>query len=403
MRVLILSATTGGGHMSAANALKACITKNDPKNQVFLEDTLQWISPTLNKAVTEGYVYLATKTPKMYGNMYKTTDKDDTALTKVVNVATNQISRRLLPLIEKTNPDIIITTHSFSTEMVSMLKEDNVIDIPLVSIITDFAPHKTYLQYGVDSYIVSSNEMVSDMVERGIDRVKIYPYGIPIGEQFFEEYDKKKLLEEEGFDPNLKTVLIMAGSFGVTDILKIYHNIVAVKKDFQIIVITGKNEKLYETFDRYLSKIILKNALIEDGNNNARRLKTVKHPRKPKPSKPTKLLYFTDQVAKYMHISDIIVTKPGGLTVSESIASHLPMAIYKPIPGQEEQNADFLVSKNMAVRLIKGKECTQTVENLLDDNGVLEQMKQDTLKLYKGNSAENIYLLLKDICNRQKD
>lgn len=403
MRVLILSATTGGGHMSAANALKACITKNDPKNQVFLEDTLQWISPTLNKAVTEGYVYLATKTPKMYGNMYKTTDKDDTALTKVVNVATNQISRRLLPLIEKTNPDIIITTHSFSTEMVSMLKEDNVIDIPLVSIITDFAPHKTYLQYGVDSYIVSSNEMVSDMVERGIDRVKIYPYGIPIGEQFFEEYDKKKLLEEEGFDPNLKTVLIMAGSFGVTDILKIYHNIVAVKKDFQIIVITGKNEKLYETFDRYLSKIILKNALIEDGNNNARRLKTVKHPRKPKPSKPTKLLYFTDQVAKYMHISDIIVTKPGGLTVSESIASHLPMAIYKPIPGQEEQNADFLVSKNMAVRLIKGKECTQTVENLLDDNGVLEQMKQDTLKLYKGNSAENIYLLLKDICSRRKN
>lgn len=403
MRVLILSATTGGGHMSAANALRACIIKNNPENQVFLEDTLQWISPTLNKAVTEGYVYLATKTPKMYGNMYKTTDKDDTALTKVVNVATNQISRRLLPLIEKTNPDIIITTHSFSTEMVSMLKEDNVIDIPLVSIITDFAPHKTYLQYGVDAYIVSSNEMVSDMVERGIDRVKIYPYGIPIGEQFFEEYDKEKLLEEEGFDPSLKTVLIMAGSFGVTDILKIYHNIVAVNKDFQIIVITGKNEKLYETFDRYLSKIILKNALIEDGNSSASRLKTVKHPRKPKPSKPTKLLYFTDQVAKYMHISDIIVTKPGGLTVSESIASHLPMAIYKPIPGQEEQNADFLVSKNMAVRLIKGKECTQTVENLLDDNGVLEQMKQDTLKFYKGNSAENIYLLLKEICDRKKN
>lgn len=397
MKILILSATTGGGHMSAAYALKNYITSVDGASEVNIIDTIQVISPTLNKAVTGGYVYLATKTPKMYGGIYKIADKD-TSLNKAVTLASSQISKKLLPIIERFNPDTIITTHAFATEMVSILKSDGDIDIPIISIITDFAPHKTYLNDVVDAYIVSSCEMVEDMVERGIQREKIYPFGIPVKQEFYEDIPRREILEEEGLDPDLRTVLIMAGSFGVTDVLKIYHNIVSSEADFQIILITGRNEKLYETFDRYLSKTIFQNALIEEYNNE-HLLKTVRKPRKPKPSKPTKLLYYTEEIPKYMHISDIIVTKPGGLTVSEAIAAGLPIAAYKPIPGQEEQNADFLVSKNMAVRLIKGKECTNMITYLLGDNTFLADMRESIKSYSKGNSSENIYKLLKKICD----
>lgn len=397
MKILILSATTGGGHMSAANALKNYIMSVDSESEVNIIDTIQAASPTLNKAVTGGYVYLATKTPKMYGGIYKISDKD-TSLNKAVTIASAQFSKKLIPIIEKYAPDIIITTHAFASEMASILKGDGDIFVPIVSIITDFAPHKTYINQNVDAYIVSSHEMVEDMVERGVPREKVYPFGIPVKQEFYKEISRKDTLLEEGLDPNLKTVLIMAGSFGVTDVLKIYHNIVNAKPAFQIILITGRNEKLYETFDRYLSKTILQNALIEAYNSEQQDLlKTVRKPRKPKPSKPTKLLYFTDEVPKYMHISDLIVTKPGGLTVSEAIASTLPIAAYKPIPGQEEQNAAFLSSKNMAVRLIKGKECTNTITKLLTDSTVLEDMRASIKSYSKGNSSANIYELLKKL------
>lgn len=402
MKVLILSATTGGGHMSAANALKEYILKADPDSEVNIIDTIQAISPTLNKAVTGGYVYLATKTPKMYGSFYKISDKE-TSLNKAVTKANTQVGKRLPMIIEKFAPDVIITTHAFPTEMVSALKSEGFLDIPVVSILTDFAPHKTYLNDCVDAYIVSSCEMVEDMVLRGIERDRIYPFGIPVRQECYKQISRRDALIEEGLDPELKTVLIMAGSFGVTDVLKIYHSIVNSELDFQIILITGRNEKLYETFDRYLSKTIFQNALIEEYNSEVwhSSLKTIKKPRKPKPSKPTKLLYYTDEIAKYMHISDLIVTKPGGLTVSEAIASGLPIATYKPIPGQEEQNADFLVSKNMAVRLVKGKECTGMITYLLGNDTKLASMRESIEKYSKGNSSEKIYYLLKKLCHEE--
>ncbi len=119
-----------------------------------------------------------------------------------------------------------------------------------------------------------------------------------------------------------------------------------------------------------------------------------------KPSKPTKLLYYTNEVEKYMHMADFIITKPGGLTVSESIAANLPMVIFKAIPGQEEQNADFLVGKNMAVRLKKDTTCTETITELVGNKQKLADMRNAIKTFSKGNSAANIYLLMKDLVEK---
>ncbi len=400
MRVLILSATTGGGHMRAANALKEYILSQNSESVVEISDTFQNISPLLNKAVTEGYVYMATKTPKMYGSVYKATDKD-TALNKTVGRAAGQFGKRLLPLIKEFNPDIIISTHALATELVMTLKSKKEIDLPVISIITDFAAHKTYINEGVDAYIVSSREMVTDMVERGVDRVKIYPYGIPVSLKFLTPIDKCEALESEDLNPELPTILIMAGSFGVTDVLKIYHKIVKSPCNFQVVVITGKNEKLYETFDRYLSKISLNNMLIEL-NEYEKPKSSFKKSRHTKPSKPTRLLYYTNEVEKYMYMADFIVTKPGGLTVSEAIATGLPMGIFKAIPGQEEQNADFLVSKNMAVRLEKDNTCTKVITNLLNNPQKLDEMRGAIRAFSKGNSSANIYLIMLELIEKYK-
>ena len=173
MKVLILSATTGGGHMRAANALKDYIMEQEPDSIVKIEDTIEYASPLLNKAVTEGYVYMATKTPKMYGSFYRTTDKE-TAMNKTVEIAVSQFRKKFVPLIEDFKPDIIVTTHSIGTEMAAALKKKEHMKVPVISIITDFAVHQTYISDGVDAYILSSYEMIRQMVDRGIARNNMY-------------------------------------------------------------------------------------------------------------------------------------------------------------------------------------------------------------------------------------
>lgn len=395
MRVLILSATTGGGHMRAANALSEYIKSQEPDSEILIEDTIQYVSPFLNKAVTGGYVYLATKTPKIFGYLYRNTDKD-TAINKTVEISTAALRTKLEPLVSDFKPDIVVTTHPFAAEIFTALKTKENLNIPIINIVTDFAIHKTYISNGVDAYIVSSHEMINQMVDRGVERVRLYPYGIPVKQEFFKKIDRKAAFESECMNPDIPTILIMAGSFGVTDVLKIYHKIVKSPENFQIIVITGKNEKLYETFDRYLSKISLNNSLL-DIEESSRPKSLSRLSRHRKPSKPTKLMYYTDEVEKYMHMADMIVTKPGGLTVSEAVAVGLPMGIFKAIPGQEEQNADFLVRGHMAVRLEKDNTCTKIITDLISHPEKLQSMRDSIQQFSRGNSSANIYLLMQEL------
>mgnify|MGYP004494886349 FL=1 len=395
MRVLILSASTGGGHLRASSALKSYILDHDETSVVEIVDTLKYISPILNKTVTEGYEQLAKKSPKVYGAMYKTANKDHF---KAFVVAFNNLfSKKLLPLFEEFKPDVIISTHPFSTEMVSNLKESAEVRIPLVCIMTDYAPHKTWINKNVDAYVVSNDDMVDLMVEMGVDRSIIYPYGIPIDDSFCFALDKKKFLDELQLSLDKPTILIMAGSFGVTDVLKIYNNIVKIDLDFQIIVITGKNRKLYEAFERILkapeespraiakvSKVIsekLPSTLFSKSNDRK--------------IKKTTLIYYTNEVHKYMQIADLIITKPGGLTVSEALACNLPMAIFNAIPGQEEENAEFLIDNNMAVKLEKNSTCAKTIEELISNRNKLNQMKTSCENFDKSKSSKQVFELIK--------
>ena len=368
MNILILSASTGGGHMRASKAIGGYMTQKNTDINVKIVDSLLYISPILNKTVTGGYVYLATKTPKLYGKLYDLTNKDH----KFANFVTrlnNIFANKLLPLIDDFRPDIIITTHPFPTEMVSRLKSKKEINIPLICIMTDYAPHKAWISDKVDAYIVANDDMVTKMITEGVDSRCIYPYGIPVDEVFFEEKEKQLVIEELGLDKNLPTILMMAGSFGVSNVFDVYENIIDIDLDFQIILVTGRNQKLYNHFEEVIGSS----------------------------PKKTKLIYFTDEINKFMQASDIIITKPGGLTVTEALACNIPMAVFNAIPGQEEENAEFLLKHNMAVRISDGNSCRAAIVELLKDSEKLEDMKEACKSFDKNDSTKNIFLLINEL------
>ncbi len=370
MKILILSAATGGGHLRASHAIEKYIMENSEGNEVSVIDALKSINYVLDQTVCEGYHFLATKTPKVFGQLYRKTN-EESILSNLVTRFTSVFSQKLIPLMEEQNPDVIISTHPFVTEMISHLKGRGIVTAPLICLMTDYGPHRAWIADHVDAYVVSTPDMIPPMQAMGVKKELIYPFGIPVGDVFFTKVEEKSaLLTKLGMEPEVPTILIMAGSFGVTNIMNIYKDLIKLPTEFQIIIITGHNQRLYEAFT----------PVVEQS------------------AKKTKLVYFTDEVENYMHASDLIITKPGGLTVSEALACNIPLAVFDAIPGQEEDNANFLLTHNMAVKLEKGVDTGATIHSLLEDSRRLEEMRSSCQSFDTSESNKNIFSLINELC-----
>ena len=369
MKVLILSAATGGGHLRAARAVQTCLRENEPSWRVEVVDALKCVGSLLDKTCCDGYRFLATKTPKVFGQLYRATN-EESVLNTLMTHFSGLLGLRLLPMLREQEPDLILSTHPFATEMVSDLKEDGSITAPLICILTDYGVHRAWIAPYVDAYVVASDDMVPELTSFGVDPKKIYPFGIPVHGVFFHREDRDMLLRDLRLDPSLPTLLFMAGSFGVSNIMKLYRDLASTDVKMQIIVIAGRNQKLYEAFEKEIAS---------------------------HPQLPTRLIYFTDEVEKYMHASDLLVTKPGGLTVSEALACNLPMAVFDAIPGQEEDNANFLKIHDMGVRLQKDGAFAQQISSLLKEKEKLQEMRENCQHFDKSQSIPNLLALIREL------
>ncbi len=369
MRILIFTASTGGGHKRTAAAMKEYFNQTAPEHEVRITDGIKLTGKFFDNFVCGGYSLLVKKTPSLFGALYRSSDKKS-PVNNICNGANKSKGKCLLPEIEEFKPDVIVSCHAFITTMLGDLKTKGKITVPVVSLITDFAPHFTYIAEGIDHYVVASEKMVATFKTKyGIDSSRVHPFGIPVYSRFREEVDRAEVEDKLGLSHDKKTILFMAGSFGVKDVLNIYKDTVSKAKGCQFAVITGNNKKLYDKFDAIKS---------ED----------------------TVLKMFVDNVEDYMHCADLIITKPGGLTVSESIQCALPMAIYSAYPGQESDNAEYLVNSGAAMML--GKNPGETIASLIKFSGKLQSMSDNCRRICRGNSSQQMLDLLCELAGENK-
>lgn len=367
MKILIFYASYGGGHLNAAKSIKDCINIKYKNNDVELIDCMKYVNKAIEKVTTAAYREMAKKAPWAWGKIYSDSQKGPLAH---ISSRSNQIlAVKLLKLLREKQPDLIISTHPFGSQMCSYLKRKGKITAKIATIMTDFAPHDQWLvgHDFTDYFFVANDKMKQYLIEKNIPENEIYVSGIPISNRFLKDYDKTQILEKYGLSNKKKTVLFFGGGefgLGRTKTAQIFEDFVTANSNIQIIAIAGKNPKMKESF--------------EDIANNTHNSNFVK------------ILKFTNEVPELMSISDLVVTKPGGLTTSESLASHLPMVIINPIPGQEEENAEFLESKGIAVWLKKSDNSKAIIEDLLSDSDKLAAMKKNTFILAKPHSTEEI-------------
>ena len=366
-KILIFYASYGGGHLSAAKSIKQYIDENYKDIQAEMVDCVKYVNTAFEKLTTHAYKEMAKKAPWAWEKVYY--NAQNGFIGKVSSTANKIMAVKMAKLFREYKPDYVISTHPFSSQMTSYLKQKGKTNCSLTTILTDFAEHDQWLigSRFVDFFFVANESMKRNMIQNyNIDANKIYVTGIPISSRFSMKYDKNEICSNFGLSPNKKIVLFFGGGeygLGKGKTINILDNL-ANFEDIQVIAIAGKNEKLKLAFEKVVNE-----------NNRENDIK---------------VLPFTNLVPELMSIADLVVTKPGGLTTSESLASHLPLIVINPIPGQEEENAKFLENAGAGIWLKRNDNVEQVLSSVLLDDNKLSEMKTHAINIAKPNSTENI-------------
>ncbi len=320
MKVLVLTITAGNGHNQTANAIADYLAQKGVEVKVV--DSYRYFNMTLSKLIENGYLLSSKYTPAVYGKLYRIAEVHNSRedIISPSRFANGIVARQFAKFISQYNADVIVATHVFSANLVSHFKKKGLLDAKLIGVLTDFTVHPFWEETNMDYYVSASELLNNQIVKKGIPEEKILPFGIPIKEKFASKIDKAKAREILGID-NKYTVFVMTGSMGYGNVLKYVEQLDSLEKDFQIITVCGSNKSLKKSLDNLKTNHIHYN------------------------------YGFVDNVDVIMDASDCIVSKPGGLTMSEALAKKMNIILIDPIPGQEDRNVEFLLNNSLAVKV----------------------------------------------------
>lgn len=368
MNFLILSVTAGEGHNSTARAIKAALEAHESDAEIL--DTLEYVSPELAKVIADGYLMVTERAQGAYrigyrlAEMRRVNEKLD-----AMQLATNALSKELVDYIRADRFDAIVFTHPFAGMMCSTMKKRGLISNRTVGILTDFTFHPFWEDCTANDFVVTPDRLLLPQGRRkGFRDDQILPFGIPINPKFSSRIPAREAKAQVGLDPDFRTFLVMGGSMGYGNMDELVKRIVTldVERDFQVIAVAGRNAEMQASLEKLAGE------------------------------SPRRILVtgFVDYVSTLMDAADCIITKPGGLTTSESLAKNLPMIIVNPIPGQEERNTEFLLNNGCAMATSKTAPIEECIYQLLMSDVHLEAMKACIAAVAKPNATEDLVRFL---------
>jgi processive 1,2-diacylglycerol beta-glucosyltransferase len=348
-RILLLSEGFGKGHTQAAYALSVGIRQSSPEVITRVIELGAFLHPTLAPWVFSAYRRTVTSQPKLYGMLYRHQSKK--SLNRVAGLALHRIFySQTKAIIAQLKPDIIICTHPFPNIIVSRLKRSGLV-VPLFTVITDYDAHGTWIDSEVDKYLVSTDAVRKKLLARGVPENNVEVTGIPVHPSFRLEHSKEQILSEFGLK-EMPTVMIMGGGWGLfskEEKERLHHYVAKWGESIQFLICLGTNEKA-------------KQQLLEE--------ETFRHPN-------IHLIGYTKEISKIMDVSDLLITKPGGMTCTEAMAKGIPMLFYSAFPGQEEENCQYFEEQGYGQIITSLEMVDQWFQLLLDQYPALAQRRYD--------------------------
>lgn len=362
-KVLVLSASAGAGHVRAADALVKAFNAEQAAQEIFHLDTLQYTTKAFRNLYSKAYIEMANNAPDVLGWIYDLMDKpwkNEKRMRALERLNVGLFMR----LLKRHQPDLVVNTHFLPADIIAWLRRKEKLKCPQAVVITDFDVHAMWLNRSVEYYFTACEEARVYLSTLGIAADTISTTGIPIDPIFGVEKSRKEMQQKYKLKADVPTILISAGGFGVGNMEHILSSLCTMKHKTQVLAMCGRNDELKEKVESFSKQ-----------NTSHTEIHAVG---------------FTTLMDEYMSASDIMIGKPGGLTVSESLAKGLAMVIINPIPGQEERNSDYLLEQGVALKCNNLPTLAYKLDSLLDDPQRLATMQAKARAIATPDAAASI-------------
>lgn len=338
-------------------------------------DSYEYAALVVARVVSDGYLRMVKTIPQMYRYIYDRAERA-TEIGPFRTWAHQFTAGNLRPLILRERPDAVVCTHAFPCGAMAEYKNQFPDAPPTVAIVTDFAVHGFWIHPNIDRYVVATQTMRSALTARGVLHDAIYVSGIPVRRGFAPSLEARAQLRERLDLPRDRYImLLMGGGLGIAPVERMLDALKSVRVPLAAVVVAGRNARI----ERRLA-------------DTAENLEF-----------PVRTVRFVDNVYDYMHAADILVTKPGGLTTAEALIAQIPIVLCKPLPGQEERNARVLVEAGAAVRTRRVADLAETVELVLANRNLREQMLAAARRLGRPNAAGEAAAMISHLVQSRKE
>jgi processive 1,2-diacylglycerol beta-glucosyltransferase len=364
-RYLVLAASVGAGHMRAAQAVELALRELAPNATVQNIDVLTLTNAAFRRVYGTAYLDLVNKAPHVLGYIYDLLDRprDPDSKRDKLRFAMEKLNlSKFCEMLDCDHWDVVVNTHFLPAEMIAHLRRDGKSSLKQMTVTTDFETHRLWVNQPCDHYTTATAEGAAYLQHWGVPKDAISVTGIPIHPAFAKPRDREACLKSQGLSGDRPIVLQSAGGFGVGPIAKLYEGLLAIDRPLEIVVVAGKNAAVKEE----LAKIV------------------------PPPRHRAHVLGFTDKMHELMAVADIVLSKPGGLTTSEVLASGAAMAIVNPIPGQESRNSDYLLENGAAIKINNLPTLSLKLNELLSNPQRLETLKANARRIAKPQAAYDV-------------
>jgi processive 1,2-diacylglycerol beta-glucosyltransferase len=365
VRILILSASVGAGHMRAAEAVELALRELAPDATVQNVDVLTLTSAAFRRLYGRAYVDLVNKAPHLLGYLYDLMDRPRSPrgrsdklrrLVQEVNLA------KLVELLHAAPWDAVVNTHFLPAEIIAGLRAKGQLQVPQYTVTTDFETHRLWVHRPCEHYFTATDEGALNLQHWGIPAADTTVTGVPIHPVFSVTKDRAACLRKQNLQGDRPIILQLGGGFGLGPVEELYRAILQVEAPLEVVVVAGRNAQLQAQLEAC-----------------------------PVPAHHrTRVLGFTDQIDELMQVADLVVSKPGGLTTSEVLARGAALAIANPVPGQESRNSDFLLENGAAIKVNNAATFPAKLTQLLHDPARLQRLKDSARRLGRPQAAFDV-------------
>jgi processive 1,2-diacylglycerol beta-glucosyltransferase len=371
MKILIASASVGAGHDRAAEALDlTCREHFAERAQSKWFDSVAFTNRLSQALYSDAYNFMANRAQGIWSMIYRLMYKSrDTTVHRLMKSGETKTFRKLVDYVEGESPDILICTHFMPANVYLGLGRRR---IPVYVVVTDYDCHAFWINVRATGYFAGNNYVRHVLVAEGFAESRVRVTGIPIHPNFTRERDADAIRKELGIHKGPPTVLVMSGGLGLQSIRTALERLVKIRDDVQFMVVCGKNEKLRRDLDRLV-----------DGNGRFR------------------IFGFMKTIHDMMQVSDLIITKAGGQTVTEALTRGLPMLVFMPTPGQEVRNTVYLMEQGAALLAVSPRDLEAKVRTFLREPRVMQQMARRSRAIARPDAAREIIRLALE--NHERD